>query len=43
MAELIRHEMSALTVSPPLEDLFLRHYNANGVEQANNDGDEAHS
>ena len=44
MAELIRHEMSALTVSPAsLEDLFLRHYNANGIEQPNDDGDEAHS
>jgi ABC-2 type transport system ATP-binding protein len=44
MAELIPHEMSALTVSPAsLEDLFLRHYDANGIEQANNDGDEAHT
>jgi ABC-2 type transport system ATP-binding protein len=40
MAELIRHEMSALTVSPAsLEDLFLRHYNANGIEPASDEVD----
>ncbi|HEY3686304.1 MAG TPA: ABC transporter ATP-binding protein [Streptosporangiaceae bacterium] len=33
MAELSRHQISALTVAPPsLEDLFLRHYAGSGAE-----------